>query len=247
MNNPFYIYNQRKYLGYVYDPRDHLFHHCDRHLLHKFSTTPIIINKDISKILDISNDKLPLENGKIIIPSSKTIRDRDHDDYFTYYLRSPSENLNVKEYIKELLPHPLHYRMLHSFIMSSLIKYTPHKYLIVDGSDIGVKQLFNLLSKLDPIIKYCRPSLYHEAYVNKIAFDDIYQSRIVLCDINDKTLRFASLPPEKQYNKPIQYHGIIHKTNTTGINRDNIINVMSVKEEINFTSADVLGWILYHN
>ena len=102
--------------------------------------------------------------------------------------------------------------------------------------------------KLDPLIKQGRSSLYCESIVSKTTLNEIHQSRIVLCDIGHRTLRIAHPPYNKTYSYPIQYHGIVYQDNHINVPSkkilDRTVNIESIENDITFSPADVLGWIL---
>jgi hypothetical protein len=244
---PQYIYDIKKSHGYIYDSSDSLYHHVDRYTVRKYlygNEDTIVVQKDIRSILDIANDKLPIGNDKILTPSSLTFRERTPDDYFTYSLEYPIYNERVRLFIRKLVPNFEQYNALHMYLGLSLISYTPRSYIIVRGSDIATKQLFHLLSRLTPLIKIARSSVYCEAYLSKIALDEIYRARIVLCDVENRTLRIANPPYGKTYKRPIQYQGIVSQKEPVKSCTDIIVDISIVDHVETFSSGEILAWIL---
>lgn len=239
MSYPFYIYNSKKCHGYFFNDKDKLYHKCDKIIIKnyvtKLATAPQIIYQDIRCLLDVANDKIPIGDDLIYIPSTKEYRKRDSNDYFTYSFEPLSGGQGVNDYLRTIIPNSEELYKLQLFLFLSMTSYNNGLVIIVNGD---VDTLFNLLSQLDPLIKLGHPSLYCESYASKTNLESVSQARVVLCNINDRTLRLAE--PIKSYNFPIQYHGIVYQTNKI----KPIINV--VKTDINrlFKKEQILDWIL---
>jgi len=187
----------------------------------------------------IADNKHPQDNLKLVI------RKRTPDDYFTYELQVPNLTKRIINYMKILVPNKSQREILHKFLQLSLITYTPKSCLVIRGTNESKRSLFRLLLTLDPIIKKGRSALYREAHVNKTTLDEVHQARIVLCDIGDSTLRIADPPFEKEYLRPVQYHGIVAQNKQLDdLPKHKIIHMVEVYTHTIFTSGEVLGWIL---
>lgn len=273
LSYPFYIYDSKKYHGFIYTPVDRLYHPCHKHNIRKYLPKgyeiPQIIIEDLRSMMDIASDKIPINPDLILIPSTMKYRKRTSTDFFTYSLQPPTYNLQFNIYMTHLIPRDYDRSLLHRFLMLALTSnisslknnqpstnsqshvscHIPAKcYIIVHGDNISVNALFSILLKLDPIIKQGRISLYCESNVNKTTLDEIHQSRIVLCDIGHRTLRIANPPYDKMYQRPIQYHGIVYQDKHINIPSKEVmertVTLASVNNDITFTPGDVLGWIL---
>lgn len=242
---PFYIYDQHKSHGYIFSSKDNLYHHCDLHNIKKYSPYKSIIHHDLRPIMDLANDIIPIDSNLVLIPSSKQYRHRTSDDHFTYSLKSPQYSDLLDTYMIELIPSDSDRSLLRNYILSSLISYIPHSFLIVNGSSTSIDILFGLLFKLNPLITFGRTALYCESNVNKTTLDEIHQSRLVMCNIGTRTLRVAS-QPDKKYNHPIQYHGIVYQLDNNYSQKipDKTINISMVKSIQSFDSSEILGWFL---
>ena len=260
---PFHVYDTRKSHGFIYSPIDNLYHLCDGYRVHDHIVkdnglniftgnnmdeltdislgTNIIIIKDLRPLMDISNNMLPISLNKIIIPSTKEYRDRVITDCFTYCLEPPSFNDKTDSHIAELIPNPRHRTLVRNFIKQALIQYTPNTCIILTGARSGCEALYSLLEKLNPCIKRCRKSLYCESEIkSKITLNEIYESRIVLCDIETRTLRIAK--PNCSTNYTLQYHGIVFTDQTNSRSTIQISEAPSTTTEL--TPSDILGWII---
>lgn len=250
--HPFYIYDQRKSHGYIYYPRDRLYHFSDRHTLKRYcidsSAIPEFIRKDLRGIMDGSSDIIPIAPGRILIPSTGKIRDRNETDYFTYELQAPTDFNRIQRFIEKMVPNECQRELLQKFLQLALIRYAPDIFVVIRGPAKAVEQLFNLLSTLDPIIKTGRISLYCETNVSKIVLDEVHKTRIVLCNLKDRTIRCAQPPINKPYERQIQYHGLIAQERSiqepsTEV-KEHTIQINSVNADESFMGGEVLGWIL---
>lgn len=255
----FNIHNRRKTHGYVYSPIDRLYHLCDRHNIKKNTGQVLDVSKwfdeDLRGIIDLAEDKIPIAAGNILTPSTGEIRPRDEHDYFTYEMEYPArDSVNsvhlLSRYLSELIPKKRHYELLRYFLHMSLIHYAKDCYIVVKGSPEANTDLINILLMLDPIIKRGRHTLFCETNINRITLDEVHQARIVLCDIGDRTIRTAQPFPEKSYERPIQYHGIVfqrHVPTSVPELKSRTINITTVPSNHIFTSGDVLAWILSYS
>lgn len=248
---PFNIYDHKKHHGFIYSPIDKLYHQTDKYTVKKFvpRDTQIINEKeiDLRPLMDVVNDKIPIGENQILVPSTKEYRERNSQDYFTYSLEYPVYNNRVEIYLTKLISSDTERSFLKNYLLSSLISYSPSLYIIIHGERKSAELLFRLLSLLDPIIKYGRFSLYCEEIVNKIVLDEIHQAKIVLCDIMNRTLRIAHLSDNKNYNRPIQYHGIVYQKDLSCFAKDNIGQIVKLNSQVDekgFSPGELLGWIL---
>lgn len=243
MTDNFYIYDSQKVHGYMYSPIDKLYHKCDRYSHKKHVSNPVFVYQDLRLLMNVIRDAIPINNDKILIPSTNKYRQRNQNDYFTYAINPPVFTNNVHNYIVKLIPDDIQYNKLKQHIFNSLTMYTPKSYIIIRGDGDGMNTLFKLLSTLDPLITMCKKTVYCEPYVNNVVLDVICQSRIVLCNIGDKTVRIAE--PNKSNKYPIQYHGIIYQTPYYSKEDDEkIIYIKSTSSVESFTSGEILGWVL---
>jgi hypothetical protein len=193
--------------------------------------------------MDIANDKIPVSDNFIFIPSSKSLRLRTSNDYFTYSLQIPYINNDFTLFMNTLIPSSHHQSILRNHITQSLISNIHlRKYITINGSESSVNSLFDILSILSPLIKRSKPSLYCESYVNKSTLDDVNKSRIVLCNINYRTIRIAQLKPNKNYKLSLQYSGIIYQGNYNQ-SIHNSITLQPIENVVYPTPGEVLGWI----
>lgn len=253
--HPFYIYDTRKYHGYIYSPIDALYHLCDKHNIRKYISsspnTPEVQIKDLRSVMDMANNKLSITPDLILIPSTMEYRPRCCDDYFTYSIEAPIPSTRLNTYMNKIIPVIEERILLKKFLKLALTSMVSHKlYIIISGKEQAVNVLFALLLKLEPIVKQSRPSIYCESNVNKSTLDEIHQARIVVSDIGHRTLRVADPPYDKVYQRPIQYYGLVYqdKSVITYRSRDvteRIVNIETIEDnEIIFTPGEILGWIL---
>ena len=237
---PFNVHDMEKIHGYIYSPKDRLYHFSD--LFHvKLYQSPDceFIPNDLRSIIDLASDTIPIASDKILIPSSKKLRLRTPNDYFTYQLDHPFCNPELVQFITLLIPDEKQRNSLKQFLFRSLTTYTPESFIIVNGDNHN--ELKNLLLKLDPIVKRGRKSLYCETSVNKTTLDEVNQARIVICNIENRTLRIANPRIKHRYLRPIQYHGVVFQD----LPLEKAIKVSDIVTHRKFTSGEVLGWILF--
>jgi hypothetical protein len=252
--HPFYIYNLRKTHGYIYSDDDTLYHSAHRynikHYLPPNIKSPLIIEDDLRPKMDDAQNKIPIDSNQILQPSNQTIRTRTSNDFFTYTLQPPIYNSRVGEFMKKMIPDPKHYHLFQMHLFLSLIMYRPRSYVVIYGSDPAIHKLFTLLTKLSPLIQICNPALYCESTAKKRLLDEIYQSRIVLCDIGGRTIRPASYPSGKKYEHPIQFHGIVRQIQNpaTVIHGQSslTIKIADIPDEDTFTQGEILGCISWN-
>lgn len=262
---PFYIYDLKKFHGYIYSSFDSLYHLCDKYNVKKHipqnNPFPEIINKDLRPIMDMANNKIPIGNDLIYIPSTKNYRIRTEDDYFTYSIDDSINQVGVdiNPYMNLIIPSNDDRILLRNHIITALsthiiydpnIKQIPNSsYLLIHGCEKSAEMLFNILSKLDPLITKGKISLYCETNVSKTVLTQIKKSRIVLCNIKQRTIRVAQ-PPNKPFEHPIQYHGIIYQDivnydiTLSKHNNSDFISLCETDFNIGFTAGDILKWVL---
>lgn len=243
----FYVFDEKKGHGHVWNPKDRLYHLTDKQHLKKIvkDLTIVTIQKDLRSCINLYEDKLPIGDD-ILQVSTGQMRKREKEDYFSFVLMKSENPDRFEGFMKRMIHDTQEYLLLKEFLYNSLTSTESGKFLLLKGNEDSMKTLFECLSKLDPLVKTGRSSLYCEAYINKLSLQEIQSARIILVNIEDRTLRVGVLPSDKRYERSLQHHALVYQKNAiqdTGDYRKQTIKLSKVSQE-SFSEGEILGWIL---
>lgn len=224
----FFVYNERKRLGYIYLEERGLWHKVDRYSVKRFLPEPQLLILDVRDKLDRAHNLIPIED-KVLDLKKRKIVPRSAEHYFTYYLERP--RMGNSRLINKL------------FSEVDSVKIRKFIYLAFKGSErkdfLTVKgdysTLFKWLSQLYPLVQFVNPDFYCEATVGQVSLEKCASARLLLCNIGDRTLRIAQ--PNRDH--VTQYSALVaSKDGEIEITRDEDI------EDEEPSGDDVLSWIL---
>lgn len=228
----FYVYNSRKRLGYIYLEDRKLWHKVDRFSIRRFFTTWDIIEEDIRPKLDKQKNLIPL-GYEVYNVKTRELSSRLPDHYFTYFLEYP--RFAERRVMDSLFENPADAQKVRKFIKQAIKGSSSRKYLPLKGNGDA---LFRILSQLHPLITFGQSCLYCEEIAKSSAIELCESSRLVLCNVGDRTIRIAS--PAR--NQVTQYSALV--LNNSDRPDNIIIKSVDYDETREPDASEVLFWIL---
>jgi len=236
-----YIYDLRKKHGYRYDKDLKLYVQINKGFFHKHN--PKIVQLDLRPHMDeLPLDHIPV-HGSLLNCQTLTEYIRDHKNLISYELPTPKFIYpNVVVWMQKLCPRQDNLIHFHN-ILNSFIRGRGPPCIVVYGP--GVESLFQGLLLLKPIIQEGNRCLYSETHLRKRMLESISQARIILTDIQDRTLRFGDTSEFTNFF-PIQYRGIVKVQDISQVKSDIWSIELTHPGDISFTASELLGWIIDH-
>lgn len=232
-----FVYDERKGRGFMYDEERKLYIVVDRHFL-QANPDVATISKDLRPLMNLlPSGHLPFYPGQMLT-SDLSYRPRTPEDHVTYELPPPSSHLSLLQ--PQLQPQ---YEEVRKFLREALGgRGAP--YMVVRGE--GVESLFEALLVLFPLVQRGNRRLYSEQYLRRKQVEEVSSARLVVVDLEDRTLRFPDLTPF-QGQFPIQYRGLLHIRDPSQVipilGSSPFIVALSLPFP-SMSASELLGWIL---